>query len=344
MLALIHPILAAIVFVIVFGTALLGWRYRLTRTPGVNRQHVRAGKAMLGILAVLWALGIASVALVDHPGVTPGNSGHFWVGTALLGSYSLSAVLMLRWRHQRWVRRLHITANTLLLALVLYQIPLGVNRLYKFGIIGPVPQDQATRSLLMIKFGLESPPVTAPRGQTTTWASPTEGQAFGGEWRLDDGALVQADCGCSGNAIWDFVTISNRFPLLILDGPVFGNGTFTTAFNIESGQVDQYAGLAFRIVNQDNYYVVRASASEQSVTLARFNNGARQVLASFPAPVQRGAWQILTVQATGADVTMLLDGQEVGKASDDGWQTGRVGLGTKADSITRFRGISAVSR
>src|SRR6266540_7491729 len=171
MLALIHPILAAIVFVIVFGTALLGWRYRLTRTPGVNRQHVRAGKAMLGILAVLWALGIASVALVDHPGVTPGNSGHFWVGTALLGSYSLSAVLMLRWRHQRWVRRFHITANTLLLAVVLYQIPLGVNRLYKFGIIGPVPQDQATRGLLMIKFGLESPAATAA-DRTYMWSTP----------------------------------------------------------------------------------------------------------------------------------------------------------------------------
>jgi hypothetical protein len=344
MLILVHPIIATLVVVIAFGTAILGWRYRLTRTPGAGRRHVRAGKGMLSLLALLWALGIASVALADHPGVTPGNSGHFWVGTALLGSYSLSAMLMLRWRQQRWVRRLHITANTLVLALVLYQIPLGVNRLYKFGIIDPVPQDQATRSLLMIKFGLESPPVTASRGQTMTWASPIEGQAFGGAWRLEDGAMVQSDCGCSGNVTWDFVTISNRFPLLVFNGPVFGDGTFTTAFNIESGQVDQYAGLAFRIVNQNNYYIVRASASEQSVTLARFNNGVRQVLASFPAPVQRGAWQTLTVQASGAEVTMLLDGQEVGKANDDGWQTGRVGLGTKADSITRFRAISAVTR
>jgi len=344
MLILVHPIIAAIVVVIAFGTAILGWRYRLTRTPDAGRRHVRAGKGMLSLLAVLWALGIASVALANRPGAPPGGSGHFWVGTALLGGYGLSAVLMLRWRHQRWVRRFHITASTLLLAVVLYQIPLGVNRLYKFGSIGPVPQDQATRRLLVIKFGLESPPVTASRSQTTTWASPIAGQAFGGAWRLDDGAVVQADCGCSGTPIWDFLTISNRFPLLVFNGPVFGDGTFTTAFNIESGHVDQYAGLAFRIVNQNNYYIVRASASEQSVTLARFNNGVRQVLASFPAPVQRGAWQTLTVQATGAEVTMFLDGQEVGKASDDGWQTGRVGLGTKADSITRFRAISAVAR
>jgi hypothetical protein len=261
-----------------------------------------------------------------------------------LSGYGVSAILMLRWRTHRWVRRFHMTVNTLLVAVVLYQVPLGVNRLYKFGLFSPVPQDQATRSLLMIKFGLASPPATARPGQTTTWTAPTEGQAFGGAWRLEDGAMVQSDCGCSGNATWDFVTISNRFPLLVFNGPVFGDGTFTTAFNIESGHVDQYAGLAFRIVNQNNYYIVRASASEQSVTLARFNNGVRQVLASFPAPVQRGAGQTLTVQATGTEVTMLLDEQEVGKANDDGWQTGRVGLGTKADSITRFRGISAVSR
>jgi hypothetical protein len=78
MLRLIHPIIAAIVVVIALGTAILGWRYRVTRIPGADRrQHVRAGKGMLNPLAVLWTLGIASVALADHPGVTPGSSGHF---------------------------------------------------------------------------------------------------------------------------------------------------------------------------------------------------------------------------------------------------------------------------
>jgi hypothetical protein len=41
---------------------------------------------------------------------------------------------------------------------------------------------------------------------------------------------------------------------------------------------------------------------------------------------------------------MLLDGQLVGQTGDDGWQTGRVSLGTKADSVARFRSISAVRR
>lgn len=343
MLILVHPIIAALVVVIAFSTAVLGWRYRLTRTPGAGPRHVRVGKAMLGALALLWALGVASVALADHPGVTPGNSRHFWVGTALLGSYTLSAVLMLRWRHQRWVRRFHITANTLLLALVLYQLPLGVNRLYKFGIIGPVPQDQATRNLLMIKFGLESPAATAA-DRTYTWSTPADGEIASGEWRQDGDSIVQASCDCSGNVIWDTLTISNRFPLLIFDAPVFQDLDYRAMFRIESGQVDQYAGLAFRIVNEHNYYVVRASASEQSVTLARFNNGSRQILAAFPAIVRAGQWQTLQVNIRGAVVQIMLDGQPLGQTSDDGWQTGRVGLGTKADSVARFRAISAVRR
>src|SRR5215218_4825858 len=189
---------------------------------------------MLGLLAVLWALGLISVALANRPGAPPGGSGHFWVGTALLGSYSLSAMLMLRWRQQRWVRRFHITANTLLLALVLYQIPLGVNRLYKFGIIGPVPQDQATRSLLMIKFGLESPAATAA-DRTYTWATPADGESISGEWRQDGDSIVQANCGCSGNVIWDTLTIGNRFPLLVFRTPVFEDLDYRAMFRIESG-------------------------------------------------------------------------------------------------------------
>ena len=108
--------------------------------------------------------------------------------------------------------------------------------------------------------------------------------------------------------------------------------------------MDQYAGLAFRIVNENNYYIARASVSEPSITLARFNNGSRQVLYNFPATVKLGTWQTLQVSVTGARVKVSLDNQVVGEADDEGWLTGRVGLGTKADSVARFRNIRAVER
>lgn len=293
---------------------------------------------------ILWLLGLIGVATANLPNTPPAQSGHFASGTALLLGYGLSAALMLRWGKNIWVRRLHVVANTLLLLLVASQVLLGVNRLYKFGFLSPVPQDQATRSLLFIKFGLESPSVTAVSGKEYGWTTPNDGKPLGGNWRLDGDAILQADCGCSGNQVQDTLTIDNRFPLLIFNDPVFGNFDYSAEFKIDSGQVDQYAGLAFRIANEFNYYVVRASASEQSVTLARFNNGSRQVLASFPAAVKLGQWHTLQLSVTDIVIRIQLDGQPIGETTDDGWRTGRVGLGTKSDSIARFRHIKVVGQ
>ena len=39
-------------------------------------------------------------------------------------------------------------------------------------------------------------------------------------------------------------------------------------------------------------------------------------------------------------VTIFLDGRRVGSASDAKWRIGKVGLGTKADSVTRFRKLT----
>src|SRR5439155_6998901 len=51
-----------------------------------------------------------------------------------------------------------------------------------------------------------------------------------------------------------------HFPLLIFEDEVFGDFTLTTRFKTVSGKKEQMAGLAFRIQNESNYYVVRASS------------------------------------------------------------------------------------
>jgi hypothetical protein len=336
----IHPFLAWLVVLFIFIVAALGWRYRLTRAPGSGASHQRAGKVMLVALALITALGVGSVIVANLAGIKPGNSGHFVTAIVLLVGYTLSAILMFRWGKQRWVRRLHVGANTALLIVVVLQILAGTNRLYKFNLLAPIPQDQTTRALLAIKFGLDAPPATATRGQTYAWTAPNQGRAVGGVWRVDADSILQADCGCSGNLVWDTLTINNRFPLLVFEDPVFRDAEYSAEFNIEMGQVDQYAGLAFRIVNEDNYYIARASASEQSVSLARFDNGARQVLMTTPAQVSLNQWQHLQVGLVGSKIKIFLNDQLLNAVRDEGWLSGRVGLGTKADSITRFRRIS----
>jgi Protein of unknown function (DUF4079) len=338
-----HPFLAILVLGLTCWVAILGWRYRLTFSRERRLQHVYWGKFLLIALVIVWLGGLLGVVGANLPGVKPGRSGHFIVGTVLLVGYSVSGLLVLGHRQSTGVRRFHAVANTLLLGLLLYQGLLGVNRLYKFGFLAHIPQDQFTRSFLAIKFGLTSPPVTALNGQRYNWTSPQEGKAFGGTWKQDSATLLQADCACSGNALLDAITINNRFPLLVFNNPIFGNFNYRADFWIESGQVDQSAGLGFWIVNEKNYYMVSASALRQSITLARFNNGTRQVLASFPAIVKLRHWQTLNILIVKSEIQIMLEDQLLGQSHDEGWNTGKVGLGTKSDSITRFQNIMATS-
>lgn len=337
----LHPLLGISAVLSTIVVAFLGWRYRLTRASGSAERHVRWGKRLLALLAVAWLVGLSSVVIANRPGAPAAMSGHFINASIILVGYSISGFLMLTRGRNQWVRRLHVAANTVLLLLVLNQVLLGLNRLYKFELLSDVPQSQQVRSVLQIKFGLQSPPVTSAPGRIYAFAHLERSQSHGGAWTLDNGVISQTDCGCSGNGLLDTLTINNRFPLLVFNDPVAGDFTLSADFQIVSGQVDQYAGLAFRIVDENNYYVVRASSSEQSVSLSRFNNGSRQVLQVFPAAVDLGKWQSLAVEVTGSKVAINLDGRPVGEVIDDGWPTGRLGLGTKADSVAQFRNLTA---
>jgi Domain of Unknown Function (DUF1080)/Protein of unknown function (DUF4079) len=323
----IHPALAILAILLALYVAAWGWRSRLQpASEGAGALHASKGPWLLAMLSVTWLLGLIGVASAHLEGVQPGGSGHFLFGTGILAGFLLSAVLMLKQRQRKWVRLLHAFGNSLLL--LLYQILLGINRLYKFGMLPSVPQDRATRSLLAIKFGLNSPSVSAAPLQRYQWKTPEEGKVFSGDWQLDKNSILQS-------------ATTDSFPLLVFQQPVFGNFEYATEFRIEAGKEDRYAGLAFRIVDENNYYVVRASASEQSVTFSRFNNGSRQILQTFPIKVAFQQWQTLKVIAKDATFKILLNGQPVGEIRDIGWKTGRVGLGTKADSVTRFRNITA---
>ena len=51
-----------------------------------------------------------------------------------------------------------------------------------------------------------------------------------------------------------------HFPLLIYEGEVIDDFTLTTRFKTVKGVEERMAGIAFRIQNATNYYVVRASS------------------------------------------------------------------------------------
>jgi hypothetical protein len=88
----------------------------------------------------------------------------------------------------------------------------------------------------------------------------------------------------------------------------------------------------------DNYYVARANALENNVSLYYTEKGRRNTIQYVDAPVAGNEWHVLRVEFAGA---VLLDGKQYIELSD-GHISGRgaVGVWTKADSITAFDDFS----
>jgi hypothetical protein len=130
---------------------------------------------------------------------------------------------------------------------------------------------------------------------------------------------------------------SDRFPLAILRGFEARDVEVRVRFKPVSGRVDQAAGLMVRVRDEDNYYIARANALEGNVRLYKVVKGRRQQFAGVAVTVLKGKWQELGLRVEGDRFTVSLDGRELFGATDRTFaEAGRVGLWTKADSLTHF--------
>jgi hypothetical protein len=135
---------------------------------------------------------------------------------------------------------------------------------------------------------------------------------------------------------------SDRFPLAILKGFEARDVEVKVRFKPVSGKVDQAAGLMVRVRDEDNYYIARANALEGNVRLYKVVDGKRRQFAGVDAKVPAGKWQELVLRVEGDRLTVSLDGNELFSATDRTFaEAGRVGLWTKADSLTHFDDLVA---
>ena len=67
-----------------------------------------------------------------------------------------------------------------------------------------------------------------------------------------------------------------RFPLAIYDKLVAVNVDVTVRFKAVAGRVDRAGGIAIRLADPNNYYVVRANALEDNVNFYRVVKGSRR--------------------------------------------------------------------
>jgi hypothetical protein len=129
-----------------------------------------------------------------------------------------------------------------------------------------------------------------------------------------------------------------HFPLLIYDDEVYGDFTLTTRFKTVRGTAEQMAGIAFRIQNETNYYVVRASSLGKTFKFYRVVDGVRGVPVGVDIAIPTGAWHEMTIECKDNQIRASLDGKELINLTDkvDPLKSGKVGFWTKSDSVSYF--------
>jgi hypothetical protein len=129
--------------------------------------------------------------------------------------------------------------------------------------------------------------------------------------------------------------IASRLPLAIYRHFSGRNVYLSTRFMPIAGAVDQAGGVILRFTPAGDYYLARANALENNVRFYRVIAGKRQMIAGVDASVSSRAWHTLGIAARDDRFMILFDGRELFGATDATLSAaGRIGLWTKADSVT----------
>jgi len=127
------------------------------------------------------------------------------------------------------------------------------------------------------------------------------------------------------------------FPVCIKDDTSVKDGFVEVKFKPVSGSEDQAGGVIWRAKDSDNYYIARANALEDNVTIYHTIKGRRVSFKNTNTKVASGQWHTLRVEFKGNTFTVTFDGKKVIEATDDSFKdAGKVGVWTKADSVTLF--------
>lgn len=131
------------------------------------------------------------------------------------------------------------------------------------------------------------------------------------------------------------------FPWCVKKDVSLNDGVVEVKFKSISGKEDQAGGLIWRWKDGDNYYVARANALENNVSLYHTEGGHRKTIQYTDAPVSANEWHTLKVAFSGKHITVALDGKTYIDLDDDHISgSGAIGVWTKADSVTSFDDFS----
>jgi hypothetical protein len=134
---------------------------------------------------------------------------------------------------------------------------------------------------------------------------------------------------------------SGTFPWCVRPDVRIADGYVEVRFKPVSGREDRAGGLVWRWKDGDNYYVARANALENNVSLYYTAGGRRNTLKYVDAPVAANVWHTLRVEFSGKRIKVALNGKTYIELEDERIAgAGAVGVWTKADSVTLFDDFS----
>jgi len=132
------------------------------------------------------------------------------------------------------------------------------------------------------------------------------------------------------------------FPLAVWSPAAnFTRGTVRVQFKLIGGASDQTAGIVFGLQPTGEYYFVRYNTKDGNVAVWQYAGGERSLVhhGTLKAQLPLNTWHELVVTVAGTTVTGAISGSALTvEHTLDKPVTGRVGLWTKRDAITSFKG------
>jgi hypothetical protein len=127
------------------------------------------------------------------------------------------------------------------------------------------------------------------------------------------------------------------YPVCIKDDTSLKDGFVEVKFKPIPCKEDQAGGVIWRAKDSNNYYIARANALEDNVTIYHTINGRRTEKKRTNMKVATNQWHTLRVEFQDNHFTVTFDGKKAIDWDDNTFKdAGKVGVWTKADSVTLF--------
>jgi hypothetical protein len=152
--------------------------------------------------------------------------------------------------------------------------------------------------------------------------------------RLDGWTVVEGQWAVEGKTLVQRAT-KNEFNVILSPAGPYADVDVSVKFKPTSGREDASGGIVIRFA-EGKYYVVRANALENNFRLYSYDRGRRQLASATVKPPALAQWHTLRVVAVGDRLQAWLNGALHLDHRDSRFKSGRVGLWTKADSVTAF--------